>query len=398
MPEADKRDYIIVDDLLPRISVEDVCRFYGVELPELKRIGSEVRTRCFLACGRPDETGDRALAIQAEDPTKRWFCHRYGCGKHGNLVGLCELLKGGENGGGRPRGQGFKTIAADLRSMAEGLLSPPEPSASPTAPAAERKKPLRNLPLARSENPRARGLVTLDEKFVRDVAAMPPPAAAYVRKRPWLAEEVQRKWRMGYLPRDTAGDKAGGTMRGSIVYPLLSERDEVLTWFGRDPTFEEKHRRWVQGGRGGPEPEKFHFVKGFHRTLELFGQQSSRLDEPGHREALDRHGLVVVEGPNDVIRLDALGVPAVGVLSNVAAKEQVAKIARLAGAVARNRVLLMLDCDSEGENRARKALYDLALCCEVRLAWSPESHGGRFKGRQPEGLTVEDVRSVLTKS
>ena len=42
------------------------------------------------------------------------------------------------------------------------------------------------------------------------------------------------------------------------------------------------------------EPEKFHFVKGFHRGLELFGQQASRLREPGCRDFVREVGLVVV--------------------------------------------------------------------------------------------------------
>lgn len=60
---------------------------------------------------------------------------------------------------------------------------------------------------------------------------------------------------MGYLPRNAGGDSAGGTMRGKIVYPVLSERGEVLTWFGRDAEFEEKHAEWEARGREGIEPE-----------------------------------------------------------------------------------------------------------------------------------------------
>jgi hypothetical protein len=385
--------FVSVDDLLPKISVEDVAAYYRVPLPELKRIGDEVRTACFLNCGKARETGDRALAIQAEDPTKRWYCHQYGCGKKGNLVGICDLLKEGENAGGRPRGDRFKQIAADLREMAGGLLSSSGGSPPPANPTI--KKAANNVPLAESANERARALVTLDAKFVQDVGKMPPPVSAYFRRRSWLNEELRRKWRVGYLPRDVGGDKAGGTMRGHVVYPLLSEKGEVLTWFGRDPEYEEKHRRWAANGRSGPEPEKFHFVKGFHRGLELFGQHASRVEEPGYRQTLARLGLAVVEGPNDVIRLDSLGVPAVGLLSNVAAAGQVAKISRFARRLARGRVLLMLDCDAEGEVGARQTVYELARHCDVRLAWSPESHGGRFKGRQPEALAAEECSVIL---
>src|SRR5205085_1849952 len=84
----------------------------------------------------------------------------------------------------------------------------------------------------------------------------------------FLTPEVCRKWRIGYLPRDTGEDKSGGTMRGKIVYPYLSESGEVLTWFGRDPEFEEKHQKWEASDRSEREPEKFHFVKGFLRGIE----------------------------------------------------------------------------------------------------------------------------------
>lgn len=184
-------------------------------------------------------------------------------------------------------------------------------------------------------------------------------------------------------------------MRGSVVYPLLSERGDILTWFGRDPAYEEKRRRWVESGRAGTEPEKFRFVRGFHRGLDLFGQQVSRLDRPDVRETLDSIGLFVVEGPNGAIRLDKLGIPAVALLLNIAAKEQVEKIARFAHHVARGRILLTLDCDAEGEAGARQVLYEVAKRCEVRLAWSGATIGGRFRGRQPESLSMDESRELL---
>src|SRR5436190_7645787 len=91
-----------------------------------------------------------------------------------------------------------------------------------------------------------------------------PRSSSYLRKRPFLTPDVCQQWRMGYLPRDTGGeDKSGGTMRGKVVYPCLSEAGDVLTWFGRDPEFEEKHQQWEVAGKKDREPEKFHFVKGF---------------------------------------------------------------------------------------------------------------------------------------
>jgi len=392
---------------MQEVSVEQVAAFYGIVLPELQRRGDEIRAKCFLACGFGEPTGNRALAINAADPAKKWKCHQYGCGKGGNLVSLCDLIRPGENAGGRPRGERFKEIARDLLAMAGRapvLRSPAdavqalahEASAAPAAAkeperdaVAARPETLINLPLAQSPIDKARALVTLDEKFVRDVAAMPPAGSRYVRSRPFLSSEVQTKWRMGYLPRGKAGsDQSGGTMRGRVVYPMLSERGEVLTWFGRDPEFEEKYEAWVAAGKRDREPEKFHFVKGFHRGLELFGQHWSRLKEPAFRESLQEFGLIVVEGPNDVIRLDTLGAPAVGLCSNTATAEQVAKIARFAKSVAGNRVTLMLDLDAAGEAGTQQALFELAkLDVNVRLGWPVGAMGEALTARQPEEIS-----------
>jgi len=101
----------------------------------------------------------------------------------------------------------------------------------------------------------ARALVNLDDKFVVDAASMSPKAASYFRHRPYLTPEICRRWRVGYLPRDTGGDRAGGTMRGTIVYPLLSDDGQVLTWFGRDPEYEGKYHEWIVGGKQGNEPQ-----------------------------------------------------------------------------------------------------------------------------------------------
>lgn len=389
----DKPGFINVDELLPQLRLEDVARFYGVMLPELSRVGSETRARCFLNCGRTTETGDRALAIQTEHPAKQWACHQYGCGKNGNLVSLCDLLKPGANTGGRPRGQRFKEIAADLVAMSRGEV----PAGIPAAPAvadAPSPEALRvNVPLAQSPNERARTLTTLDAKFTLDVATMPPAASSYLRRRSFLTPEVCRAWRVGYLPRDTGEDKAGGTMRGKVVYPYLSETGELLTWFGRDPGFEEKHKTWEATDRSEREPEKFHFVKGFHRGVELFGQHRLSTNE-GTVEKLRGLGLLLVEGPNDCIRMATLGVPALALCSNQITREQAAKAARLGREYADGIVTIFLDCDSEGENGMKQCLGYLAQLTPVRLAWTSKMYGGKFKGRQPESLRIDEWQEI----
>lgn len=53
---------------------------------------------------------------------------------------------------------------------------------------------------------------------------------------------------------------------------------------------------------------KHRYVKGYHKGLELYGQSAERLQDRRLRDSLGRLGLVVMEGMNDVIRLNELGV------------------------------------------------------------------------------------------
>jgi len=412
------RGFINVDELLPQVSIEQAAAFYGVPLALAGTVG-EVRTRCFFNCGKSTETGERAIAINRDQPVTRWRCHQYGCGKGGNLISACDLLKPGTNMGGRPRGERFKAIARDLKAMVEGVLTSSEldTSAAPQPPSSEatdvREKQddvsLVNVPLKDSENERARGLVSLHEKLITDPADMSPPAASYMRRRPFLSQEVCRQWQLGYMPRS-----AGSTLRGLIVYPIRNEAGEVLAWMGRDPAFEQKHAAWLAGGRQGKEPLKFRIPKNFHRGLELFGQDRYRAqiseqiiaiddaDAPlprllETREAFTRLGVIVTEGANDVIRLWTLNVPSLGLLSNTATAAQRERIADLAHEHADGRVSLLMDTDVEGEQGMRQVAWELLQeRCRVQLLWSRTLFGGKYRDRQPEELSREEWEMLAT--
>ena len=144
---------------------------------------------------------------------------------------------------------------------------------------------------------------------------------------------------------------------------------------------------------------KCKFPVDFHRGQELFGQQASRLQEPGYREAIARCGIIVVEGFNDVIGLDAIGVPALAIMSNKITEPQVAKIERFARLLAGGKVTLLFDADDAGDDGAKEALWLLAQRgLDVRLGWSRAMFGGKFTGRQPEILTPEEMGSLLLRS
>lgn len=390
---SEKRAFIPVDELMPMVAVEQAATFYGKELPQLDRVGSEIRSRCFLACGKSADTGDRVLAIQADHPAKQWKCHQKGCGKAGNLVSMCDLLKPGESAGGKPRGDRFKKIAADLAAMVAGVIRGNDLATAASAVPAAPPKPVVNMPLSQSENERARALIDLDAKFVRDVGAMPPKVSAYLRRRHYLTPEACQAWRMGYLPRDAGEDKSGGTMRGKIVYPYVSIDGELLTWFGRDVEFGEKHQEWEKSDKSEKKPEEFRFVKGFHWGLELFGQE--RLRSPAAIDQLRGIGVVIVADPHDVIRLAEFGLPAVATCTQGITREQSAKAAALAREVGGGVVTILFECTAAGEVAMRQALGYLAQLVPLRLAWNTKMHAGKFQGRRPEDLAKPELESLM---
>lgn len=383
-----KSSYIDVQALLPQISLDQAVAYYGVTLPEVKRIGQEIRTRCFLNCGKSEETGDRALAIQAESATKIWKCFNYGCTKGGNLVGICDLLKPGENSSGRPRGDRFKEIARDLQSMAQGE-APSAPSQADQVIATKTPEKIEiNLPLAESDNERVRALINLPQEFVVDPGEMPPEAAGYFRRRPFLTPESCQEFGVGYLPRSSKS-----LLRGKIVYPFHSADGQVLCFFGRDVLYEEKLRHWVAGGREGTEPAKYNMPKTFKRGLECWGESIVRQRFVGSKPL--PCGLVVVEGANDAIRLLLLGAPTVALCSNTITSRQVERIAQLAADCGQSHVGLMLDADQAGEQGVQQTLPMLTQQVAVRQVWSRTSHDAKFADRQPESLTPEEWTLIL---
>jgi len=164
--------------------------------------------------------------------------------------------------------------ADDAAPTAQTELPPaktPPPSAPPVIE--------RNSPLLDSDDEKVREFATLDQKFVIDVAKMPPASASCVCRHPCLTPEALTKWRVGFLPMDD-GDKRGFSIRGQIIYPVLAEDRKVLHWVGRDPNYERKERNFARFSLAeravGSAPIKHRFQKGFHRGQELFGHHSSR--------------------------------------------------------------------------------------------------------------------------
>jgi len=389
--------YVNVDDLQAQTTLQEAADKCGVML-DVHGSGAQVRIDCPFGCAG-DHAGRREISVDTSNPQKIFCCHAYHCQARGNLLTLMHgWLTGTLPAGGKLKGQDFKRV----REVLAGATTSDAPHAENRLEETEQMPatPARNIPLIQSENEKARELATLDEKFIVDVAAMPPAAAMYVRRHPCLSPESMQKRRIGVLPADGGPDKRAWSLRGQLLYPVLAEDGQLLAWVARDPQFELKEASFKslppEARTKEKPPAKHRFPTGFHRGLELFGQHAGRLNEAGYREIVARCGIIVVEGFNDVLGLDCLAVPAVAIMSNKITVEQVAKVERWARNLAGGKVTLLFDADDAGDEGAKESLWLLAQRgLDVRLGWSRSMHGGKFVGRQPESLTADEWETVI---
>ncbi|WP_146510904.1 toprim domain-containing protein [Thalassoglobus neptunius] len=377
-----------VDELIEETSVDQILNHYGKPLS--KAGSAEHRMECVFN----EECADNQygnLTVKLNDAVNRIYCHS--CGVRGNLLTLLHGLERHEPPtGGRLRGDEFKSAVAKLREISGATDTVPQVGTTTVRPTqSPAPKPV-NTPLVRHEKEAAQKIADLYNDLVTDVADMSPKAAEYVRHRRWMTPELLEKWGVGWIP----GNGRSLFRKGYLVYTHRNERSEVVSYSGRDLSFEEKWAKWIREGRpDGKRPGKHRFVQGFHKGLELYGGHAGRLEEPYVRESLAKRGLVVAEGMNEVLRMETLGVAAVGLGSNKATDAQVEKLIRFARQAGHDRIVLMPDCDEEGEAAFKELLWQLSeASIDVKLGCSSNMHEGKFAGRQPEDFTDDEWNEI----
>src|SRR5436853_7420097 len=108
-----------------------------------------------------------------------------------------------------------------------------------------------------------------------------PYVPIYDRRNHCLSIAAIEKWRVSVLPQDCGNDKRGWSLRGQVLYPILSEDGKLLAWAARDPQFETKEQAFnalhPEERAKEKKPAKHRFPVDFHRGQELFGQHASRV-------------------------------------------------------------------------------------------------------------------------
>lgn len=375
------------DEEFKQATLHEIAARMGVDLPQ--QAGGELRLPCYF-CDAGDASGYGSLAINLDHPANLFKAHC--CGETGNRLKLMYVWKHGvAPPGGKIRRDDYNDLMSLHRTFTGTLesssQSPAATQAHQTATRDDIQAALVNVQLKDSPEERIRNLATIYERFVVDSQQMAPKAAQYVRKRPWMIEELLTEFRVGWSANQTMFRK------NYLIYAHEDEDGNVLSYSGRDLFYEEKLLKWDKAGRPeGQKPIKHRFVKGFHKGQQLYGR-SKRLQTRERLDAMRTHGLVIVEGMNDVLRLSALPLGVEGLCMNRATETQVATIVDDARQYAGGRIWLLPDQDQEGLAGFQELLWKLQQHkgIDARPGWpSALSHVA-----EPEALTDEELARIL---
>lgn len=374
-----------VDRLLREITLQQSLEQLGVSVPFPEHGNLRLACPC---CDQESDYG--ALSVDTSRPFNPFQC--FGCGIKGNRIKLMWILSTRQKPPDGPlRGDSYKQMVEVLWKLSddETHCEPchdQKPKSSANVPSDE--PPKQNLPLRLHENEKVRNTVELHQQLTIDPAHMAPAASLYYARRlNWLAPEILQEWNTGYQPRNVPG-----MWRGQWVFGHRDENGDIITYSARDLKYDEKLQKWRQSGEADDrKPAKHRYVSNYHKGLELYGQHQQRLARRELKQWLGRVGLIIVEGPWDVIRLDQFNAFAEGLCTNRATDEQITKIVRHAKAAAGGRIWLMPDNDSEGEQGFRELLWKLSTIEGVtaRSVWSKAAFGGRVNNMEPEDITPE---------
>lgn len=222
--------------------------------------------------------------------------------------------------------------------------------------------------------------------LVTEPGRMSQEARSYMAARPYLTEQLCRKWGVGFVPKHTGGKHAE-----QVVYAYDTD-DEQQHWVGRNPLFDAAAQSFELADE---MPEEFLFPDAsvFQKDTHLWGEHL--MDDPARQKAIALHGLTIVQQMDDVMVLDWFGVPACAMVTPTLTEAQAQKIARWAEDAGSMQVKLMFPCDEYGDECAGAAAEQLrALGIEAEIVWSAQESGS--SGFRPMDLrTVADVQTFF---
>jgi len=178
----------------------------------------------------------------------------------------------------------------------------------------------------------------------------------------------------GFTPETIASFGVGyhvgkGIMKGRVVIPIWNVQGDLVAYAGRWP------------GHEPPEGEgKYKLPPGFHKSLEVFNLHRAKA-------CAREHGLVIVEGYFDVMRLAQSGIcHAVALMGSTLSEAQERLIVEAVGS--QGWVTLCFDGDQSGQAATEDALQRLSQHVFVKAVRLDEQV-------QPDDLQEEEIKALF---
>ncbi len=365
-PRTPSRDFVpreVIDRIKQTVSIEQVLGQYGVEL---RRQGAQL---VGLSPFREEQTPsfyvkdrmwcDQGLA-KKEVGARRYMVLPSGKAVSGDVFGLVMGLEDCD----------FKAAAKKLRD-----LFCPDVATSPASEPAAVQSPRERAEKSTVRETRARTDQVLDvaENPVIDIKLTLKPARLLLERA--FTQETLDFFQVGWTP--------AGLFRGRIVYPVHNVKGQLVAYAGRAVKEED-----------AAENGLYRFPPKFKKGLEIWNLWRV-LSDPEAREQLERDGLVLVEGMNDVMMLWQNGIKNAGAIfgSDLTPAQRRLLLEHCAD----RRFTLAFDDDEAGRRATASALEALQSEAWVRVAdYSRVKKGERVeRPTEPEHLTRSEALQVL---
>ncbi len=319
------------------VSLGQVLERYGVKL---KRTGKELHGRCPIHQGKGDES------FRANTDKNAFQC--FSCQAKGNVLDFvaamekCSIRDAGlklQEWFGLPAGQG---------PQASAPAEKPVPTDSKLAREGRVGGNFSTLEGADEEQKGPNKPLGFELRGIDHTHA-------YLTGR-GISKETAEAFGVGLF-------SGKGSMSGRCVIPIHNGNGELLAYAGRSID--------------NTEP-RYKLPAGFHKSLELYNL---------HRAvATGQRGLIVVEGFFDCMKVHQAGYPFVVALMGCSMSEEQEQLLVAHAEM----VLLMLDGDDAGQQGTDEILLRLGRKVWTKAVCVPD-------GKQPDQMTVEEIRQVLKK-
>lgn len=354
-----------------RVGIEKILERYGA-LEKLKRKGDSLIGCC------PIHHGTNATGFNVSLTKNIWRC--FGdCSRGGNTIDLvCEL-----EGLNREKEQDFRKAAAMMQEWFGLECERPQGGrrkAEATAPA-----PTVAETQGATYQPAAQEISAASER-IPDVKVNIPlkfalrsldPDHPYLAGR-GLDRETVDAFGVGYFKNPK------GLMAGRIAIPIHNEHGELVAYVGRWPAKDEHDTP--------PEGEgKYRLPGGFHKSLVVFNLHRAR-------ESAQEHGLIVVEGFFDCMKIWQAGYHnVVALMGSSMSDEQEQLIVGAAGP--QGKATLMLDEDEAGricrDGKVKDGAWEPGILQRLASRVYVKVIALGNEGMQPDKLSEETIRALL---